>query len=120
MRRMRSLLLAILGFSLGCQTQFIGDAHIDPATCQARCTQSQLVMAGMVYMGAYSSACLCEVPRPPGAQPPGAPPAGAAPGAPAAGAASGSLGAAGSLGTIAGVMMQMQAATAQGMYQPAR
>src|ERR1044071_3778146 len=71
MRRMRSLLvLFVLGAVAGCQTQFVGDPHIEPITCQAKCREANLVMAGMVYLGQYSSACLCEVPR--HAAPPGA------------------------------------------------
>ncbi|HEY6173056.1 MAG TPA: hypothetical protein VIX73_01385, partial [Kofleriaceae bacterium] len=62
---MRSLLVlfVVLGAGAGCQTQFVGDAHIEPITCQAKCREANLVMAGMVYLGQYSSACLCEVPR---------------------------------------------------------
>lgn len=98
---MRSMLLAIaaLAAGAGCQTQFIGDAHIDPATCQARCAEGHLEMAGMVYMGQYSSACLCEVPRA------GAPAPGGPPGAMAL--------ASGALGATAGVIMQTRAADAQ-------
>ncbi len=82
----------MLGFGVGCQTQFIGDPHISPAACQARCTQSNLQMAGMVYMGEYSSACICEVARPGGA--------------PAA------LASAGAMGAAPGVIMQMERAQA--------
>jgi hypothetical protein len=109
MRRMRSLLLAIAMLSAaGCQTQFIGNAHIDPATCQTRCAADHLQMSGMVYMGEYSSACICEVPRsdaplPP--RPPEAPPA-ALRGSSGSGAP---IRVAGSLGATAGVIMQMRA-----------
>ena len=85
---MKTIIVALL-FSLGCQTQFTGSPHIDPATCQAKCAADRLVMAGMVYMGEYSSACLCEVPRPAGALP--------------AAAAAGAVG-----GAAAGVVMQMR------------
>lgn len=86
---MRNLLigLLLLGSSVGCTTQFIGDPHISPAACQARCAQSNLQMAGMVYMGEYSSACICEVGKAGG-------PAG--------------LASAGALGAAPGVIMQMQ------------
>lgn len=91
---MRNLLigLLLLGSGIGCNTQFIGDAHISPAACQTRCAQSNLQMAGMVYMGEYSSACICEVGKA---------------GAPAGVAVAGALGAA------PGVIMQMQREQAQ-------
>src|SRR5690349_17527530 len=87
------ILVAILLLSFGCQTQFTGSPHIDPARCRARCAADRLVMAGMVYMGEYSSACLCEVPRAPMAPPSVAPQAGTV----GAGA-----------GAAAGVVMQMR------------
>jgi hypothetical protein len=124
MRRMRSLLLAIAMLSAtGCQTQFVGNAHIDPGTCQARCTADHLEMAGMVYMGDYSSACICEVPRseaPAPPPPPGQPPAPGGP--PGSGGASGAVALApGSLGATAGVIMQMRANQqgAQGTWRTA-
>jgi len=108
---MRSLLVlfVVLGAVAGCQTQFTGDPHIEPITCQAKCKEANLVMAGMVYLGQYSSACLCEVPRP--AAPPGAASgAGGPPGAMAL--------ASGSLGGAVGVIMQMRTAAQQNMSQP--
>src|SRR4051812_6244149 len=92
---MRTLLtgLLLLGFGVGCQTQFIGDPHISPAACQARCAQSNLQMAGMVYMGEYSSACVCEVTSHAGA--------------------SAGLATAGAIGAAPGVIMQMRRAQAQ-------
>lgn len=80
----------MIGSGAGCQTQFIGDPHISPAACQAKCAQSNLQMAGMVYMGEYSSACVCEVARTGGA------PAG--------------LASAGAMGAAPGVIMQMRRA----------
>lgn len=118
---MRSLLVSfvVLGTVAGCQTQFVGDPHIEPITCQAKCREANLVMAGMVYLGQYSSACLCEVPRPaaaPGIAPPGAaPPSAAAPGA----GASGTVAlASGALGAAVGVIMQMRTAEQQTLSQP--
>lgn len=86
---MRSLYptLAALALLAGCQTQFLGDPHISINTCQARCTSSGMQMSGMVYMGEYSSACICEPPKPNAS-------------APAA--------AAGAMGATAGVVMQMR------------
>ena len=90
---MRLLLIGLLlGSSIACNTQFIGDPHISPAACQARCAQSNLQMAGMVYMGEYSSACICEVGK--------------------AGAPSG-VAVAGAMGAAPGVIMQMQREQAQ-------
>ena len=59
--------LILFGLLIGCQTQFVGSPHIDAATCANKCAQDRLTMAGIVYMGEYSSACVCEVPRPAGA-----------------------------------------------------
>jgi hypothetical protein len=81
----------------GCTTQFVGSAHITPEACAAKCTESRLQMAGMVYMGEYSSACVCETIKPPDA---------AAPGAPAPSAAIEA--APGAIGASAGVVMQMR------------
>src|SRR5213595_280813 len=58
-RMMVVLMLALVG----CRTEFYGSPHIDPGTCQQKCASSNLQMTGMVYMGEYSSACVCEVPR---------------------------------------------------------
>jgi hypothetical protein len=77
-------LLVVLGFCIGCRTEFTGSPHIDPATCQAKCAGAQLQFVGMVYMGEYSSACICDISRPPAA-PPTASGAGAGAGAAAAG-----------------------------------
>jgi len=90
---------------VGCATSFTGSPHIDPATCQQKCGASQMQMTGMVYMGEYSSACICEVPRAaplPSPAQPAPPPAAAAPSASAAAAAG-----------AAGVVMQMRRAAAQ-------
>jgi hypothetical protein len=89
------LLIAVLGLCIGCRTEFTGSPHIDPATCQAKCSSAQLQFVGMVYMGEYSSACICDVGRPPAAPP-------TAPGASAGAAAA-----------AAGVVMQMRQQAAQ-------
>jgi hypothetical protein len=88
LRRMRGVLVMTLGLALGCQTAFVGSAHIDIATCEATCAQSKLRMAAMIYMGEYSSACVCEVARP----------------GPNAAAST----AAGAVGATAGVIQQMR------------
>lgn len=85
---MRFVLLVAVLFSAACKTEFYGSAHIDPSACQLKCDDAHLEMQGMVYMGEYSSACICGVPRP------ASPPASAAAGA--------------VTGAVAGVVMQMR------------
>ncbi|MBS1120433.1 MAG: hypothetical protein H6Q90_2661 [Deltaproteobacteria bacterium] len=87
---MKAILL-VVALCAGCQTQFTGSPHIDPGTCMAKCAQSNLQMSGIVYMGEYSSACICEIPKQPGA------PAAAPTSQPAA-----------AVGAAAGVVMQMR------------
>ena len=92
---------------VGCATTFTGDPHVENgrAGCDAKCNAQGMATSGMVFMGEYSSACICEVPRPAGA------PA-AAPNS--AGAAAG--GAAGA----AGVILQMERARQQQQDAAAR
>jgi hypothetical protein len=89
MLRLLPLLIACATLLSGCATQFLGSAYIEGgrAECNTRCQQQGLECTGMVYMGAYSSACICGV-------------KGAATSGAAAASAAGA----------AGVMMQMQAA----------
>jgi hypothetical protein len=103
---MKTILACLVTLTLGCQTTFTGDPHIDPGQCQAKCQATRMEMAGMIYMGEYSSACLCEVPHAPPPMP-GAP---GAPGAPISSEAAPTtlLGAAGAGGAAAGVVMQMR------------
>jgi hypothetical protein len=79
---------------VGCATSFTGNAHVENgrAGCEEKCKGQGMQVAGMVYMGEYSSACVCEVPH---------------------GSASSSrreflLGSAGSSGGAVGVVMQMR------------
>jgi hypothetical protein len=60
--RLFALLLASL--STGCATNFTGSAHIEGgrATCEKKCAGQGLTMSGLIYMGEYSSACVCSVP----------------------------------------------------------
>jgi hypothetical protein len=88
-RAMKTFLLSIIA-CIGCRTEFTGSPHTDPATCQSKCQAANLQFAGMVYMGEYSSACICDIARP------NAPPVARGAGAGAGGAA-------------AGVVMQMRA-----------
>jgi hypothetical protein len=47
-----------------CATNFTGSAHIEGgrATCEGKCKEDGLTMTGLVYLGEYSSACVCSVP----------------------------------------------------------
>src|SRR5260370_24250193 len=49
----------------GCATSFTGNAHVENgrAGCEEKCRGQGMQIAGMVYMGEYSSACVCEVPH---------------------------------------------------------
>lgn len=51
--------------ALGCATSFTGSAYVENGRngCEAKCRGQGMQVAGMVYMGEYSSACVCEVPR---------------------------------------------------------
>ncbi|MET0384843.1 MAG: hypothetical protein ABW321_02735 [Polyangiales bacterium] len=57
--------ITLLGFAVtGCATNFTGSAHIEGgrAACEQKCNGQGLAMSGLVYMGEYSSACVCSVP----------------------------------------------------------
>ncbi len=61
----RTLFTALSMLTLaGCATSFTGSAHIEGGRsgCESKCAGQGLAMSGMVYMGEYSSACVCEVP----------------------------------------------------------
>ena len=62
---MKSLLM-VAGCLLmsGCATSFTGSAHIEGGrqTCEAKCKGQGMELAGMVYMGEYSSGCVCSAP----------------------------------------------------------
>lgn len=55
--------LALLVFG-GCATSFTGSPHVENGRsgCEEKCKGVGMKVAGMVYMGEYSSACVCEVP----------------------------------------------------------
>jgi hypothetical protein len=90
---MKYLMVGLVVALSGCATNFVGSAYVEEgrAGCERKCQGDGLVMSGIVYMGEYSSACVCEVPSASGAS-----------GANASNAASGATGAA------AGVVMQMR------------
>jgi hypothetical protein len=96
MKRLMMMILVLA--STGCATSFTGSAHVEEgrAGCERKCQGQGLAMSGMVYMGEYSSACVCEVPGATGG------------GSAAAGGAS--------AGAAAGVVMQMRRAEQQ-QYQ---
>ena len=52
-----------------CATSFTGSAHVDDgrAGCERKCKGQGMEVAGMVYMGEYSDACVCGVPGQTGA-----------------------------------------------------
>ena len=47
----------------GCPTTFQGNAHVQGgrAGCEAKCKATKMRMSGIVFLGEYSSACVCEV-----------------------------------------------------------
>jgi hypothetical protein len=54
----------VIAFGLtACATSFTGNAHIEggPAECNQKCNAWGLEFAGMVAMGEYSDACICNV-----------------------------------------------------------
>ena len=50
----------------GCPTTFSGSAHVvdGRAGCEKKCKKSKLRMSALVFLGEYSSACVCELPPP--------------------------------------------------------
>ena len=110
----------LVGLALGCQTQFVGSAYIDARTCVTRCSLDKMQMSGMVYLGGYSSACVCEVPRPPAAPPLAAPRSPAAPQPASPPDASPRAAPPGALGAAVGVIQQMRGQNAMQPMAPAR
>jgi hypothetical protein len=59
--------VAILAIAVGlggCATSFTGDPHIENGRsgCEAKCKGQGMALAGMVFMGEYTSGCVCAVP----------------------------------------------------------
>jgi hypothetical protein len=48
----------------GCATSFTGSPHVENGRsgCETKCRGQGMEIVGMVYMGEYSSACVCSVP----------------------------------------------------------
>lgn len=68
---MRTMLNVVLALGLavvvsGCPTTFRGNAHVPNGRkgCEQKCKRSGLRFSSMVFMGEYSSACVCEPARP--------------------------------------------------------
>lgn len=62
--RLAVLTLFALGITLstGCATTFFGDPYFGgPRKCYQKCRSQNMNMAGYVYVGRYSSACVCEI-----------------------------------------------------------
>jgi hypothetical protein len=62
---LRKLALLTIAVSVGgCATSFTGDPHIENgrAGCEAKCKGQGMALAGMVFMGEYTSGCVCTVP----------------------------------------------------------
>lgn len=53
-------ILLISTFITSCSTQFYGDAHVDKRSCTMKCQEQGLVLDSMVFMGDYSSGCVCK------------------------------------------------------------
>jgi hypothetical protein len=62
---LRATSLAALVTTLGaCATSFTGSPHVENGRqgCEAKCRGQGMELAGMVYMGEYSDACVCALP----------------------------------------------------------
>jgi hypothetical protein len=47
----------------GCATAFAGSPHAGGrAGCEAKCKEQGMSLAGMVFMGEYTSGCVCTLP----------------------------------------------------------
>ncbi len=59
---MKHLVLIFVGilFLSGCSTQFTGNAHTSKQVCMEKCAGQNMMLAGMVYMGEYTSGCICR------------------------------------------------------------
>ncbi len=61
----KNIVIGSLALSVaGCATSFTGSPHVENGRsgCESKCKGQGMEVAGMVYMGEYSSACVCEVP----------------------------------------------------------
>jgi len=62
--RLLSVCFLLAVFASACATSFTGSAHVEEGRggCERKCKGSGMELAGMVYMGEYSDACICTVP----------------------------------------------------------
>ena len=61
----KALVLLVLGVvASGCATSFTGAPHVADgrAGCEAKCKEQGMSLAGMVFMGEYTSGCVCTLP----------------------------------------------------------
>lgn len=60
----RVTLNALLLVGGGCTTSFTGSAQVEGGRpgCEAKCASIGMEMQAFVFMGEYSTACVCEVP----------------------------------------------------------
>jgi hypothetical protein len=66
------LFLTVAVFSsFGCGTTFNGDAHFPGGipNCQTRCAKDGLSMAAYVYLGEFTTGCVCSAAKPSEGQP---------------------------------------------------
>jgi hypothetical protein len=56
-----SLFILVAIMLSGCATAFVGDAKFPGGArgCYAKCAQNDMAMESFVYMGEYSTACVC-------------------------------------------------------------
>jgi hypothetical protein len=61
----RTILAALLLTNAACATSFTGNAHVKGGRdqCVAQCKSVELELGGMVFLGEYSSGCVCVVPN---------------------------------------------------------
>lgn len=62
---LRALTLGAIATAVSaCATSFTGSAHVENGRqgCEAKCKGQGMELAGMVYMGEYSDACVCSLP----------------------------------------------------------
>jgi hypothetical protein len=60
----KGLIAVALATLAGCATNFTGSPHVEGGRggCEKKCKSQGMEVAGMVYMGEYSDACVCSVP----------------------------------------------------------
>ena len=64
--RIRAFAAIMMGsiFLMACATSFSGSPYVENGRsgCEAKCRSVGMEVAGIVYMGEYSDACICSVP----------------------------------------------------------